>query len=242
MKSLSLDTVFLIGCLERGDPISFVRYGDGEFMCMLQEIYGRKARATNCDRHDYTVPLALDLLKTLRSPVPGLRYGMQKPQFLASLMGIPEAEAVKFVDMVAPNVSWFHGDFLHRASIAGELAPFIKAFLSRKPVLVGPPIFQQIDWRIGKLVSSHIVIPALNCFEAKQQIKANIWSQYNRGHRTFSISASMAAKAIIHEMLPVMPDASLLDLGSLWDVFCGVQSRSYHKRMTKETFERNLSL
>ena len=179
---------------------------------------------------------------TLREPVAGLYYGMQKPKFLASLMGIPEAEAVAFVDRLAPGVRWFHGDVLHQASIAGELAPFLKAILARSPILVGPPIFQKLDWRIKQHIGGLIGIPALNCFEAKQAIKSQIWQHYKAGCRTFSVSASMAAKAIIHELLPVMPDANLLDLGSLWDVFCGAPSRSYHKKMTKETYERNLSL
>jgi hypothetical protein len=242
VKNYVIDMPVLLRRLREGPPISFVRYGDGEFMCLLQEIHGRKARATNCDRHDYTLPLALDLLKTLKAPVEGLHYGMQKPKFLASLMGITEFEAVAFVDKLAPKVSWFHGDVLHQASIAGELAPFLKAFLARGPVLVGPPIFKKLDMRVKREVAAHIEIPALNCFEAKQAIKAAIWKSYKGGRRTFSVSASMAAKAIIHEMLPVMPDASLLDLGSLWDVFCGAPSRSYHKKMTKETYERNLAL
>jgi len=245
MRNYDLTVSNVILDLTVKKPISFLRYGDGEFMCMLQEIYGRKARATNCDRHDYTLPLALDLLHVLReAPLvkeKAVRYGMQDPKFLASLMGIPTEEAIRMVDEMSPGAVWFHGDFLHRASIAGELAPFLRAFLARTPVLVGPPIFKKLDQRIKRNIS-HIEIPSLNCYDSKATIKGSIYQCYKRGHRTFSISASMAAKPIIHELAPLMPEASLLDLGSLWDVFCGAPSRSYHKKMSKETIERNLAL
>lgn len=242
MKNLDLELPWFIKRLEQGTLPSFVRYGDGEFMCMMEHIYGQKARATNCDGHDYTLPLALDLLHVLRAPSSRMLYGKQRSSFLGNLIGIETQKADALVDKMAPEVSWFHGDIFHHASIQGELAPFLRALLARRPVLVGPPIFQQIDWRIGQNVASHIVIPSKNCYGAKETIKQDIWLSYKAGHRIFSISASMAAKPIIHEMVPLMPGACLLDLGSLWDVFCGAPSRTYHRKMSKETIERNLAL
>lgn len=242
MKNLDLELPWFIARLEQGTLPSFVRYGDGEFMCMLDRLYGQKARATNCDGHDYTLPLALDLLHVLRALNGKMLYGKQRSSFLGNLMGIETPKVEGILDGMAPEVSWFHGDIFHHASIQGELAPFLKVFLRKKPVLVGPTIFNRIDPRILKWVSKLIVIPSKNCYGAKDSIKIDIWQAYKAGHRVFSISASMAAKPIIHEMAPLMPGACLLDLGSLWDVFCGAPSRSYHRKMSKETIERNLTL
>lgn len=242
MRDLEMELPWFIKRLENHSLPSFVRYGDGEFMCMWEHVYGQKARATNCDGHDYTLPLALDLLHVLRAHNGKMLYGKQRTAFLAKLIGQSPAYTSDLVDVMAPEISWFHGDIFHHASIQGELAPFLRVFLAQRPVLVGPQIFEDLDKRISSKVGWLIPIPSKNCYTAKNQIKEAIYKRYRAGHRLFSVSASMAAKPIIHELAPVMPDACLLDLGSLWDVFCGKPSRTYHKKMTKETYERNLTL
>jgi len=224
---------FFIELLEQRVPFTFMRFGDGEFMCMREGLLKVKARAKNCDGHPYTVPLALDLKHVLASPGEKIHYGIQNS--LAKLMGLSDEECEKAVDALAPRVLWSNGDVFHHASIKGQLGAFSAALFARHPVMVGPPCFEKFPVKLRR-----IEIPAKACYDAKQEIKKAIFQHYQDGARVFSVSASMAAKPIIHELHNVLPGATFLDMGAVWDPYCGVNSRRYHQKLTPEILKRNL--
>ena len=75
--------------------------------------------------------------------------------------------------------------------------------------------------------SHFIEVPPKNCYLDKDRIRADIaaWSK-RKARRVSRFSASMAANVIIHELFPAMGATSwLIDFGSLWDCYVGVDSR-----------------
>lgn len=226
---------FFIELLNGKVPFTFMRFGDGEFMCMREGLLKVKARAKNCDGHPYTVPLALDLKHVLAFPSPGedIFYGIQNS--LANLMGLSEEECERAVDALAPKILWSNGDVFHHASIKGQLGEFSNALFARHPVMVGPPCFDRFPIKMRR-----VMIPEKSCYTAKQEIKRAIFQYYQDGARVFSVSASMAAKPIIHELHGILPGATFLDMGAVWDPYCGVNSRRYHQKLTSEILRRNL--
>jgi hypothetical protein len=128
------------------------------------------------------------------------------------------------------SIDWQDADILHRASLAGELAPFVRSL--RSALIVGPRHLEHLPFG-----SDFLPIPTRNCWDHIDAIEAGVRAA-GQG-RTICLSAGPAAKVLIHRLRH--EDMQLVDCGSLWDVYCGQPSRRYHNNMTSEIIERNLN-
>lgn len=215
--------------LADGKPISLIRYGDGEWAAMLGYDGG------NCDGHSYGGGLGEALLETVRKPVHCL-YGMQR--FAVKNMG---RQLKTLVDREKIDIPWVNAEVLQKANMNGELFPFIEILRKRQCVVIGP---EHIKAAVQELFHPvhFIEIPAKNCFEARISIEEQI-IEYGHGKEgvIYLFSASMAANVMIHNLFSKLGDTnSMLDVGSLWDVYAGVNSRSiFGDRDWKEIIRKN---
>lgn len=212
-------------------PVTFIRIGDGEINAM----FGHPAKKTeNCDNHTYFADLGKSLINVLKKK-PDYHIGMQS---LAMRIRKKEIDYFKTKNKL-DKLKWFNADILHHASIKGLIKPFFNAVNYRKNiVLVGPQFLSKIKSYIN--YDYHVVIPGLNCWESYKQILYDCSKIVNRiinrpvnnGDVLFLISASMPAKVLIDDLYCQYNDKlniSLLDTGSLFDPFCGKNSRGYHR-------------
>ncbi len=201
----------LVARLRSVDNFSFSRFGDGEWNCIFGEPGG------NCDGHDYTADLGHALAAVLAAPAPCV-LGLQN--FAKNRLGMR-------ITAHAPDINWADADVLHRASIKGVLGSFFEALQTRQNILVGPPALRCIRevpyWRF-------VEIPARNCWRAServlQELRAALREQSNV---VVLFCASMAANVWIHELYEEHVDShTFVDVGSLLDPYCGINSRAYH--------------
>ena len=218
---------FYVDRIRKAEPFSFVRYGNGEWDCILK-LYPR----TRSGSQRFTPALRKALIRSLVQKRSGAYYpAIQSTGYLKRLKLLPKLET--WLAENSPGLTWHGGEVFTRASRKGKLFPLIEAMKQRRVVVVGPP------W-LMKLPFANVFIPVAkrHCWAQVDEIEAQL-----RGVRNcvISFSAGPAAKALIHRLQPSLGTHSwLIDFGSLWDPFCGVKSRTYHRRLTPALLRLNL--
>lgn len=195
-------------------PVAYSRWGDGEWNSILG--IGK----VNHDKQPFAAVHA-DLVRVLRDR-PSYFLGLQA--FAIRRLGDRISE---WLEKEKLAFNWRSGQTLAHADINGELGPFIAALKTRSVIMVGP---------------AHL--STLKLFPIKQfvQVKSDGKAHESRGQvfketltaaRALTepvvlLSAGMTAKGLVHDLRAKLPNATLLDCGSLWEPYAGVASRSYH--------------
>lgn len=208
---------------------SFARYGDGEW----NAIFGRKG--ANCDRHSYTLPgLKEDLTKTIVEHRPYF-YGMQ-----GLTKRKPSEELKTFLQGIF--IPWVDADILHHASKNGKLNPFIKALRKKKLCFVGPEHLKELDLDSAETanICTFYYTQKKNCYLEKDKIIKTIKTWYE-DFDVFLFSAGFLSEVLIWELFPIIGHRWMIDMGSLWDPYCGINSRTYHSRITDEIKKANFA-
>lgn len=229
IQSMSLE--YFTARLKRREPFAFVRYGDGEF----QAILGVKGQ--NCDGHEYFLDLGVALAKTLRHPRMGDYLYAIGPKAARGM----QARVGTWLEEYASEITWHDTEVFLRASLLGELYPLVNVLNHRRVVVVGPAHLTHLwENRYLREPDCHIVTPDVNAWLEKKRIAQDILRAANptNPNRTTDVilfSAGMVSKILIWEMYPVLKThTSLLDTGSLFDLYCGRDSRSYARRLSVE--------
>lgn len=132
-----------------------------------------------------------------------------------------------------PKRKWVNGDVFHYASIDGRLNPLFRALEGKDIVLVGPSFLRRVQ---GLKWKRSIPVPRRNCFKSKDTIKQSLLECEVEG--VYIFCCCYLANILIYEMNK--PNSIMIDLGSLLDIYAGKPSRGYQKKISKETFIRNL--
>jgi hypothetical protein len=198
--------------LNAGKNFKFSRFGDGEWNCIFSK------SGQNCDGHKYFKDLGESLAKVILS----------EPQYTVGLQ--PLSMSYDRTDMIKNfcrglKINWVNADLLHSASIDNELDKFITAIQSRYVIVVGPPHLAAF-FNYGV----HIVIPTVDCWLSYQEIKKQISFHIEESQNAVVLfAASMMSEVLIHDFKD--HDHTFIDVGSVFDPFCGVKSRRYHHKL-----------
>jgi hypothetical protein len=196
--------------LENNMPFKFARYGDGEFNCM----FGKAGR--NCDGHEYTPELARRLYQALKNA-----YYIIGVQPLA--LTLYQEKIRHLIDHKLDVV--VNADVLHNASIDKQLPRFIKALDHRYVIIVGPAHLSQYFNAV------HIIIPEVNCWTMYEDIKKQLAFHLDESKEAVVLfAASMMSEVLIDDFK--LTNHTLIDVGSVFDPYCGVKSRRYHHKLT----------
>ena len=204
-------------------PFALARWSDGEWPCVL----GREG--ANTDKHPYSVELRRDLTQTL------LELRDQGAPYMVGLQEMVERQHPLNQQvhewMIAHHLTipWVSGEVFHRASVKDKLWAMITALAARDVILVGPT-------RLGALstyfpIRQHIEVPLVNCHKEAERILYEVRTaidQHGIGP-VVSFSASMSTKYLIHQISKTHPEATLIDVGALWEPYVGVSCRKYHQ-------------
>lgn len=221
-----------------GEAFAFSRWGDGEW----QSVLGR-THAHNCDGHDYLPAMGRDLRAVLVAK-PEYDLGMQPlavdtwPSEINAFVHQHDLHALKWHDADVFHWAISHED-RHDA-----FRDFVRAVRGRPVVVVGPPHLRAglkalLDW------TAFVEVPAINCYKAFDHVIAETKGLCDalaaRGARPFvSVSYSMPSEILIDRLWrSAWPEhrPQLVDMGSVWDAYCGVNSRSYMRKLAERGFE-----
>lgn len=202
----------LVRKLNDEEPYSWVRYGDGEWWCMMG--HGKETRAS---KHFFYSGLKKELIKSVEHPK---SCDFSIPEHVRRMPDI-----MRYIKKVSKVEKWGNADALAYAAWEGMLKPFVDALRKRDVILVGPDFLTPMGWDM-------IGIPKRNCYVAADRIEKDM-RESSRPGRVFLLCAALTAEALIYRLHGELEGATMLDVGSVFDPFCGVMSRSYHRRMPK---------
>lgn len=219
---------FYVDLLNAGKKFSFNRFGNGEWDC----IFGTYHK-TRSGSQTFTPELRQAMEDVVLKVHKASNYYM-------AIQNATALEKSALLNKVEgwlgnkPPIDWHLGDVFHRASRDGQLAPLTDALSMQRVVVVGPPWLMSLPFS-----SVFIPVEPQNCWNQVDEIAAQLAKLNNA---VISFSAGPTAKILIHRLFPIIGGSCwLLDFGSLWDPYCGVKSRNYHKLMDDQTLNANLS-
>lgn len=214
-------------------PFSFLRFGDGEWFA----VYQTRTHKTNCDGHRFFKEMGQELTECLTNPLPEPAiYGMQNMMLRKDKFRCPLLKWLKKHDV---DIKWYESDVLHNANWDGNLGGFIHALKGHgNVVVIGPKFLRKL-----KLfpVKRFVPVPKRDCYLDRHRIMDEILDhEANHPGGVFLFSASMATEVMIYQMFPqIGKTATMIDCGSLWDVYVGKRSRKYHGEMTADIIFSN---
>lgn len=194
--------------LQNKEQYSFSRWGDGEWNCLLGK------QGMNCDRHNYFDDLGKRLKSILES----------SPQYYLGLQNLAKRQRPELIDKYTKdyNLTWVQNDVLHTASMKGQFIHFLNVLRGLDVLLVGGNHLRDFNksWRF-------IEIPRVNCWLSYEETKKKL-DVAIKDNTVVLFCASMMTNVLIDDF---HGRGTLIDLGSVLDPYCGVQSRSYHKTL-----------
>jgi hypothetical protein len=207
--------------IENNEQFSFSRWGDGEWICMLNPDNSKG----NCDGHKYFDTLS-DALKNILKSKPKYNLGIQG--HARRSMGEKIDAFLKENDLT--ELQWSNADVFHHASIKGKFHTFIKLLKARDNImLIAPPDLMQL----GGIANISFVIPAKDCWTKKDETIKNVKEYLEEKNRPYILlfCAGMPANVMIDELYNWNPNHTYLDMGSVFDPYAGKVTRSYHKEI-----------
>lgn len=227
-KPLSLDV--LVSRIQVCNQFSLSRWGDGEFHAIFETGLKR-----NCDGSRITREIGVELKKVL----------LAKHNYYYCLLDCAIGMFDnKICTLIGDNgrIEWNEGDFFVEASTNGDLFPFIEAVRQRRTAYIGPPHLIEVSNDLG--CPFFLQIPRVDAFYFIQDIIINaINLRLNSRVDLFLVSAGFAAKIIVDRLWEhIGKEVTIIDVGSLFDPYAGVQSRSYNikydwNNLRKKNFE-----
>lgn len=206
-----MDFDLMIHNLKNNIPFKYARYGDGEWNCILGK------PGANCDGHQYFPDLG-ERLKSILESQPDYYLGLQN---IAIDQNIGNSE---FKRLVEKN-TWCDNEILHRASINDYISLFFEAINNSNCLLIvrnkGLSEFGQ-SFPLG---CEYIEIPSINCWLDYERVSKILLGL--KRYRIILLSASMMSEVLIDDLKNT--DHTIIDCGSVFDPYCGINSRTYHK-------------
>lgn len=204
---------YVLNCIKSGKNISFSRFGDGEWYCIM----GREGK--NCDGHRYFPDMGHALRDVLQNK-PSYFLGIQ-PFALRVNRGRRRFESLYSIN------KWVDNEIFVNASKEGRIPELVKALEGRYVVQVGNEHLKKLN-----ISDKYVTVPELNCWLSKDEILSEILKSVKRGC-VILYSSGMPTKYFINEVNKLWGDEiSQLDCGSVFDYYAGRISRTYMKRLS----------
>lgn len=214
IKEITIDELALI--VKERRPFAFARYGDGEWMSLLQ---ARPAHKSNCDGHQYFVDMGEAIAQTLIDK-PTYCLGMQN----LAIRVYPGRINFFLEQNKLRDLNWVYADVLHRSSIAGTLHTLAKECFGA--VWVGPAHLRALATRMKCKTFIECRLP--NSWSDYESLQNQLYDATEMNSLVL-LSCGMPAKVLINKLQKQRPTATILDIGAAWDPYAGVRSRKYMK-------------
>ena len=203
-------TGHIIECIENSKPVSFLKFGDGEFNCMSRH------NGSNCDGDIYTYKLSNGLIASFKFIVENTNN---------SYIGAWHTDNIKcyYESLVNKPINWckYHTIIFDKNNdiLKAKLYKAIKHSTRKKIILCNKHLIKS-----EKLLNlDHMVfVPLNNWFDSNFE---NILNQISNlitedNNHILITCAGMGSKVLIAELVKKFPNGIYLDFGSALDTIC----------------------
>lgn len=204
----------ILTAIEQKQPLAFSRWGDGEWACIFQD------RGANVDNCKYIPEMGLELSRILQSN-PEYYLGIQ--DFAIYLMN---NRIENYLQRMGVAVAFHDADIIHKASYRGELYRLFEVLYDRQAVLIAPDYMSTMS---DFFEFTHVIIPEKDCYHQNSAIIEAILEQKQAD--VYLYCSGMAANIQIDRCFKALPEAIHLDIGAVFDPFCGKNTRVYHSKV-----------
>ena len=211
-----------IYCIENKKPISFSKYGDGEYLCADSEIHKIQNMqfTQNCDGDNFTKSLSESLKKSFVYMVEN-----GENAFLGKWHDI---DVVKYWESLTNNkVNWanYHSLLLYDGDInIINIYKSIKKATQKKIYICNELLIKS---KILLNIDHIVIIPLNNWFDTEfDKVLKKIIHLIGKkdGNHIVMTSCGMSAKVLICELYKLYPKGIYLDIGSGLDTICTKRS------------------
>lgn len=216
---------YYVDLITNRKPFSLLRYGDGEWNCMLG------LKGANCDGHQYFPEMGQDLITSLQHNY-NAYYGWLTVSHHAGMEAI--------LDLIGKNnilVRWVNGDVFLEASCAGKMWPFIRIIRKRRVVYVGPRHLLGLRDKGVFSPMRFIEVPLINCYLDRARIMKEVIRAAKMDNPDIILfSAGMPTKVMIDQLYPqIGGKITMIDMGSVFDPYVNVISRKHARLIDWKT-------
>lgn len=207
-------TSYLTECVEKKIPVSFSKYGDGEYLCASGNV------GQNCDRDPYTDKLRIKLRESVTYMVDTAEnahlglwsdndIGFWK-QFVTKEIKWAKYHTMIFdKDLHEKSDSFYAKMKLYRTI---KLSP-IKKIMICNPLMIKAKQLLNVDFMIH--------VPLYNWFDTQLETIISKIKNIVKDERFIVLtSCGMGAKVLICELTKILPHGIFLDIGSALDLLC----------------------
>ena len=207
-------TSYLTECVEKRIPVSFSKYGDGEYLCASGNV------GQNCDRDPYTDKLRIKLRESVTYMVDSAEnahlglwsdndIGFWK-QFVTKEIKWAKYHTMIFdKDLHEKSDSFYAKMKLYRTI---KLSP-IKKIMICNPLMIQAKQLLNVDFMIH--------VPLYNWFDTQLETIISKIKNIVKDERFIVLtSCGMGAKVLICELTKILPHGIFLDIGSALDLLC----------------------
>lgn len=215
IKEHNLD--WYIKKFQNNEHFSLGHYGDGEWQCIFNK-FGDRFSA-NCEGTEYTNELSSKLADSLNFDSPNFYFA--SPDF-TKIQGY--GHYAKSIDSIT-NKEFVDKQVWNEAMWKGELYPVISEFRKHNVCIISNKMLRGLTFLN---YDKYIEIDYPNCFHQLEDVTKQILEYGKEGIYIFAcgIPASLFVQAVHGKI----PNSWFLDLGSIWDGFCGIGGQRATRR------------
>ncbi len=221
MNVKELPLSFFVNNLKNGQPFTFARYGDGEWLTILG-FYGMH----NSNGCTFTKALSDDMRAALTRNNDYhhaiLKIARREREVAYKNKQHPYGGSVIDKWLIANDVKldWYNGDVLLDESLQGKLFPLTEQIREKRVLYVGNHRLKNLNMRSHGFFpfAAYIEPPPINAHEEIDDILKDIYKAINKNKINFiGWSSGLAAKVMIDEVYMRFPDITQIDFGSMFD-------------------------
>lgn len=148
-------------------------------------------------------------------------------------VNVPEYHPTHIIDSgfgkAKVNVPWVHKEIIASANCQGKLGPFLAILKSRRTVVIGSnwlaPMAKILGTRSVYLLPTHVG------WEDLERIERNIRMLLSTEPKDAVVTWSLGylTKVLQWRLIPDYPHLTQIDVGAVFDPYCGVRNRRFYK-------------
>lgn len=182
----------------------------------------------NCDGAAYSKEQAISLVSVIKDE--SIYHGITS-------IALHAARATEWLNEKNIDIQWYDADVMNKASDTGSLLPLIECLKNKRNIICGTSHLKNFQ---GVPSVAFVECHGSRAFEEVDELEAELLYRIERHDPdTVLLSAGQGASpTLVSRLHQVYPKLIVLDIGSLWDPYVKVFSRSGHKRRGWEEYKR----
>ena len=213
----NLPAEFYLDKIRNNEPFQLSRFGDGEVISLRLEPHNLKH---NCDGSSFIHELAEPMRQIFRN-----QYNYYHC-LLDCTFNESGDKFREFIEKTCPDMPFYDGEIWQALSFSGRITELMEAISPYEPCFVGGKHISKVKFMHGLNSVRFIETPDRDSFYQFDRIFADCMNMHLAGCRMFLFSAGYTTKPLIDTLFPYIGhDSFLLDMGSVFDPYCGKLSR-----------------